>query len=81
MGKKEKISINEGHFLELMDRLFVATDSISFYCLKHPLAQKEKRLKKKISKALDYLFDAYQMIGVIEDEYEEAKKQGKAQTQ
>lgn len=73
MGKKEKISVNEGHFLELMDRLFVASDSISFYCLEHPLACKEKRLKKKISKALDHLFDAYQMVSVIEDEYNNKK--------
>jgi hypothetical protein len=80
MGKKGKIIINDGHFPELMDRIFVASDSIGVYCLKHPLVQKEKRLKKKISKALDQLFDAYQMVGVIEDEYEEAKKQGKVQT-
>lgn len=79
MGKKEKIVINDGHFLELMDRLFVASDSISVYCLEHPLVQKEKRLKKKISKALDHLFDAYQMVGVIEDEY--AKKEEKVQSQ
>jgi hypothetical protein len=69
MGKKDKIIINEGYYSELMDRLFVAGDSVSVYCLKHPLAQKEKKVKKKISKALDLLFDAYQMIGSLEDDF------------
>jgi hypothetical protein len=74
MGKKHKIEINEGHYSELMDRLFIATDSTSAYCLKHPLAQKEKKVKKKISKALDLLFDAYQMVGSLEPESEKNNK-------
>lgn len=77
MGKKGKNVINDGHFLELMDRIFVASDSISVYCLKHPLTQKEKKLEKKISKALDNLFDAYQMILPLEDKYLEEKKESR----
>lgn len=69
MGKKNKTTINEGHYSELMDRLYIAGDSLSSYCLKHPLAEKEKKVKKKISKALDLLFDAYQLVGVLEDDF------------
>lgn len=54
---------NEGHFLELMDRLHVQSSMIETHLLKHPLTKKMKKVKKLIDKAHWNLLDAYQIVG------------------
>jgi hypothetical protein len=58
---KEKI--NEGHYLELMDRLHVIMCNLNDHCVKHPLAQSDGEIKFKIEYALGQLWDAYQLVG------------------
>jgi len=60
---KEKIKINDGHYLELMDRIHVIMCTINDHCLEHPLTQSEPEIETKINDAIDLLFETYQLIG------------------
>ena len=55
--------INDGHYLELMDRLHIISCTIDDHILNHPLAEANKDVQIKIDEALSLLMDAYQMIG------------------
>ena len=68
--KQKKNSINKGHYLELMDRLHVTMSMIDEHILTHPLALNEKDIQKKVEKAQHKLWEAYQLVGNKEDEYE-----------
>ncbi len=59
----EKIEINDGHYLELLDRLHVMMCNLNDHCLEHPLAQSDDEIKTKIDTALKELWDAYQIVG------------------
>jgi len=58
-----KNKINDGHYLELMDRLHVLMCTLNDHCLNHPLSKKDKDIKFKIEYALGQLWDAYQEVG------------------
>lgn len=58
---KEKI--NQGHYLELMDRLHVIAENVDTHCLQHPVAQANVNLQLILEHALDQLMEAYQLIG------------------
>jgi hypothetical protein len=60
---EDKIQINDGHYLELMDRLHVVMCTLNDHCLEHPLAESDEEIKFKIEYALGQLWDAYQMVG------------------
>ena len=60
---EEKIEINDGHYLELMDRLHVIICTLNEHCIEHPLAQSDKDIKFKIEYAAGQLWDAYQLVG------------------
>jgi len=60
---KEKIKINDGHYLELMDRIHVIMCTINDHCLEHPLTQSEPEIETKINDAINLLFETYQLIG------------------
>lgn len=62
--------INDGHYLELMDRLYVKVSEIEEHLMKHPLTPKIKKVKKLIAKAGMLLAEAYQIVG-----HESHKKQ------
>ena len=68
--KQKKNSINKGHYLELMDRLYVVMNTIDAHILNHPLTDNNPDIKKKINKAIHKLWDAYQLVGNKEDSYE-----------
>jgi hypothetical protein len=61
--KENEIEINDGHYLELMDRLHIVNCTIDEHILNHPLAEVNKDIQQKIDEALSLLLDAYQMIG------------------
>lgn len=65
-----KNEINKGHYLELMDRLAVQTDVIHNFIYEHPLTENHPDIQKKIENALSNLYEAYQLVGQKEDEYE-----------
>jgi hypothetical protein len=58
-----KVKINEGHYLELMDRLHVIMCTLNDHCVEHPLAQSDEEIRFKIEYALGQLWDAYQLVG------------------
>ena len=62
---KETIEINDGHYLELMDRLHVVSCTIDDHILNHPLSEANKDIQNKIDEALSLLMEAYQMAGNI----------------
>jgi hypothetical protein len=61
--KKDKIEINDGHYLELLDRTHVVLCNVQDHLVDHPLAQKKKKIRKKLESAGMILADAYQDIG------------------
>jgi len=58
MGK-----INDGHYLELTDRIYIFISNLEEHVLNHPLTKKEKKVKKLITEAGINLAQAYQIIG------------------
>jgi hypothetical protein len=60
---EDKVQINDGHYLELMDRLHVVMCTLNDHCLEHPLAESDEEIKFKIEYALGQLWDAYQIVG------------------
>lgn len=65
--------INDGHYLELMDRLFIQTCMIEDHLSKHPLTKEIKKVKKLIDKAGMSLAEAYQIVGHESLKYEKRK--------
>ena len=58
-----KNKINNGHYLELMDRLHVQSSMIEEHLVNHPLTKKIKKVKKLIDNASWTLIEAYQIVG------------------
>lgn len=63
--------INDGHYLELMDRLHVVMCTIDDHILGHPLIKENKDIKFQVQYALGQLWDAYQLVGQKEIEKNE----------
>lgn len=64
----EKVKINEGHYLELMDRLHVAMSTINDHILEHPLTEQESDIQSLVEDAISNLWDAYQLVGGLDNE-------------
>ena len=60
---EDKVEINDGHYLELMDRLHIVMSNIDDHILNHPLTDINEDVKSKIDESLTLLFEAYQLIG------------------
>ena len=58
--------INSGHYLELMDRMFVAMATINDHILEHPLTEQELEVKIYVEDAISNLWSAYQLVGNLE---------------
>jgi len=59
----KKSKINEGHYVEALDRLFVVTDIMDRFLMEHPVIKKNKNVKKLIEFSIINLLEAYQMVG------------------
>lgn len=68
----KKNKINEGHYLELMDRLHVISCMLNDHCVEHPLSKSDKEIQFRIKYALGQLMDAYQYVG--QKDYENEQK-------
>ena len=66
------MEINDGHYLELMDRLHVQTCMIDSHLSGHPLTKKLKKVRKLINSAQWALLEAYQIVG--QKDYEKDQK-------
>ena len=58
-----KNEINDGHYLELMDRLHIVMMNIQDHIISHPLTENEPDIQNKIEQASYKLFEAYQLVG------------------
>jgi len=65
-----KNQINKGHYLELMDRLHIIMMNIQDHIISHPLTENEKDIQKKVEQASLKLWEAYQLVGNKEEDYE-----------
>ena len=63
MKKRSKNKINDGHYLELMDRLYIQICMIEDHLLNHPLTKKLKKVKKLVDISGMALAEAYQLVG------------------
>ena len=59
----EEYEINEGHYLEIMDRLHVINSIIEDHITTHPLTNTLPEVKLLIGEAQMKLMKAYQMVG------------------
>ena len=62
------MKINDGHYLELLDRLHVIMCNVEEHCIKHPVSKKNKDIRFQLEYALGQLWDAYQQVGDLEDD-------------
>ena len=58
---EEYKELNQGHPLELADRLSIIMGNLDEYCYNHPAA--DDKMQKYIDKAMKNLWEAYQEIG------------------
>ena len=65
MSKKK---INYGYIHEALDRLHIIMENIDDHIINHPICEKDKKIRKKVNKALDNLAAAYQLAGKLDYE-------------
>lgn len=65
------MSINKGHYLELLDRIHVVICVIDDHLLNHPLTEMHSDVMKDILDASFFLTEAYQKVGSIEETFNE----------
>jgi hypothetical protein len=70
-----KPKLNNGHYLEIVDRIHVITCNMNDHLLQHPVCKIEKQISKEIDKALDHLHNAYQIAGTLMFEKNEKNEQ------
>lgn len=63
--------LNEGHFIEMLDRLYVAIDTINSHMLNHLVAESYEGIKEEIENAIHHLSEAYQLTGAASLEFED----------
>ena len=66
----KKNKINDGHYVEALDRLFLVTDMMDSYLMSHPVIRKNKEVKKLIKFSIINLLEAYQKVGNVTYEKE-----------
>lgn len=66
MSKKKKLKLDEFHYHEAIDRIYICADIINTYLLQHPVIKKHKKLKKQVKKAQKLLLETYQLTGSLE---------------
>lgn len=59
--------LNQGHYSEVLDRLFIMISNIEDYLLAHPLVESSVELQDLIGSAQAKLADAYQSVNISED--------------
>ena len=70
--------LNDGHYLEVLDRLHCQMTDIEHHLLEHPVSQKYDALKEHIIRAVVNLVKAYQIAGSLTTAHKLKKKKKKA---
>jgi hypothetical protein len=60
-----KVEINDGHYLELFDRLNMMCNIIEQNIQTHPVHDTDSRIQSLVDKAISDLYDAYQIVGEL----------------
>lgn len=68
----KKNKLNDGHYLELMDRLHIQSCMVEEHLMNHPLTKKIKKVHKLIDQAGWALAEAYQIVG--QESYENIER-------
>ena len=61
MSKKNKI--NDGHYLEALDRLHLITDMMDRHLMEHPIIKGTKELEQLVNYSIINLIEVYQRVG------------------
>lgn len=61
--------INEGHYLELMDRIHILSCTLDDHILNHPISRANPDIEHHLSLALDNLLIAYSNIGYLDENH------------
>ena len=69
--------LNDGHYLEILDRLHCQMTDIENHLLDHPVSQKYGELREYIIKATVNLVKAYQIAGSLTSAEKLKKKKKK----
>lgn len=62
-NKKVSDVLNDGHYLEVMDRLYLCTSIVDNHVMQHPVCKVYEELRLEVEKALEHLCVAYQIAG------------------
>jgi hypothetical protein len=65
---KLKDKLNPGHYHEMMDRLHIIMENINDHLIQHPVAKVDKKVNSHLNKALEELWEAYQLTGNLDSE-------------
>jgi len=60
-----KPKLNDGHYLEMTDRIHVVMSIINDHLIQHPVCKLKKEVSTRIDDALNSLYDAYQVSGKL----------------
>ena len=74
MKQKKTNKLNDGHYLEILDRLHCQMTDIEHHLLDHPVSQKYDALREHIIKAVVNLVKAYQIAGSLTSAHKLKKK-------
>lgn len=66
--QKKNSNINDGHYLELMDRIHIVMMNIQDHLIEHPLSEIYSDIEKKLKSAQNNLWKAYQLVGEKEND-------------
>lgn len=58
-----KQKLNDGHYLEVLDRLHVQLDNIERHLLEHPVIERHDDVREDVIRAIVRLVQAYQSVG------------------
>ena len=70
----KKNKINEGHYLEAMDRLHVISCMMEDHLINHPVIENNKDLKKLVNFSIINLMEVYQRVGELDYKHEKEKQ-------
>lgn len=73
----KKNKLNDGHYLEVMDRLHVIMDIMDRHLIDHLVIDKNENLKKLINFSIINLWECYQQVGKLSYENETRKENKK----
>jgi hypothetical protein len=74
MKQKKTSKLNDGHYLEILDRLHCQITDIENHLLEHPVSEKYGELREHIIRALVNLVQGYQIAGSLTKAHRLKKK-------